>query len=107
MTFDFHTALAVCALIAAVLLVLQGGERLIPLIALAAAALEVLAAFQVLHLSSPRVRIDAILPAVLVVTGGIAWARSSAKSTITAATVIALVGVIQLLHALHVFHGAP
>ena len=107
MTLDFHTALAVLALIAAVILVLQGGERLIPLIALVACALEALAAFHVLQLSSPKVRIDAILPAVLAVTGGIAWARSSSKPGITAATVITLVGVIQLLFALRVFHGGP
>jgi hypothetical protein len=103
MTLDFHTALAVLALIAAVILVLQGGERLIPLIALVACALEVLAAFHVLTLSSPKVRIDAILAAVIAVTGGIAWARSSSKPGITAATVITLVGVIQLFR---VFHGA-
>src|SRR5262249_51263335 len=106
MTLDFHTALVVCALIAAVLLVLQGGQRLIPLIALVACALEALAAFHVLQLSSPKIRIDAILSAVLAVTGGIAWARSSGKTAITAATVIALVGAIQLLFAFHVFHGA-
>jgi hypothetical protein len=106
MTLDFHTVLAVCALIGAVILVLQGGERLIPLIALLACGLEVLAAFHVLQLSSPRVRIDTILAVVLVVTGAIAWVRSSSKPAITAATVIALVGVIQLLHALHV-NGVP
>ncbi len=106
MTLDFHTALAVCALIAAVILVLQGSERLIPLIALVACALEVLSAFDVLHLSSRRVRIDTVLAAVLAVTGAIAWARSPGKPAITAATVIALVGVIQLLHAFHVA-GAP
>lgn len=106
MTLDFHTALAVCALIGAVILTLQGGARLIPLIALVACALEVLTAFHVLQLSSPRVRIDMILAVVLVVTGAIAWARSTGKAAITAATVIALVGVIQLLHALHV-QGVP
>jgi uncharacterized membrane protein YjjP (DUF1212 family) len=106
MTLDFHTALAVCALIGAVILVLQGGARLIALIALVACALEVLARFELLHLSSPRVRIDVILAAVLVVTGAIAWARSASKPAITASTVIALVGVIQLLHALHI-QGVP
>jgi hypothetical protein len=105
MTIDFHTALVVCALIASVLLVLQSGERLVPLIALVACALEALSAFHVLQLSSPKVRIDLILAAVLVVTGGIAWARSSTKPAITASTVIALVGLIQLLQALHVFRG--
>ena len=106
MTLDFHTALTVCALIGAVILVLQGGERMIPLLALVAGALEVLTAFHVLQLSSPRVRIDAILAAVLMLTGAIAWARSASKSAITASTVVALVGVIQLLYAFHVFHGA-
>jgi len=43
-----------------------------------------------------------ILPAVLVVTGGVCWSRSTAKSAITASTVIALVGLIQLLLALRV-----
>ena len=105
MTIDFHTALVVCALIAAVVLVMHGGERLIPLIALVACGLEALTVFHVLQLSSPKVRIDLILAAVLVVTGGIAWARSAGKSAVTASTVIALVGLIQLLSALHVFRG--
>jgi hypothetical protein len=106
MTLDFHTALAVLALIAAVILVLQGGERLIPLIALVACALEVLRMFGLLELSSRKVKIEAILPAVLAITGGIAWVRSASKPAITAATVITLVGVIQLLHVFHV-GGVP
>ncbi|HEX8106851.1 MAG TPA: hypothetical protein VF516_03940 [Kofleriaceae bacterium] len=104
MTFDFHTALVVCALIASVLLVLHGGQRLCALIALVACALEALSAFGVLHLSSPKVRIDIILSAVLVVTGAICWMRSAGKTAITAATVVALVGLIQLLQS-HVLHG--
>lgn len=105
MTIDFSTALVVCALIASLILVMQGGERVVPLIALVACALEALIAFHVIQLSSARFRIDAILPAVLVVTGGIAWSRAAGKSAITAATVVALVGAIQLLHTLHVLHG--
>src|SRR5436309_2574619 len=103
MSFDFHTALVVCALVAAVILVVQGGERLIPVIALVAGAIEALLVFHVIQLSLPRIRVDVILPAVLVVTGGIAWARSAAKSAVTAATVLALVGAIQLLLALRAF----
>jgi hypothetical protein len=38
---------------------------------------------------------------------GIGWARSSIKLAITASTVLALVGVMQLLHVLRVFHGMP
>lgn len=105
MTIDFGTALIVCALIASVLLVLQGGERLVPLIALVACAIDALIVFRVIHLSSEKLRIDVILPAILVVTGGICWARSASKTAVTASTVIALVGLIQLLRALHVFRG--
>jgi len=105
MTIDFNTALVVCALLASIALVLGGGNRLVPMIALVACALEALLAFHVIQLSSGKLRIDVILPAVLVVTGGICWSRSSSKSAITASTVIAIVGLIQLLHAIHVFRG--
>lgn len=103
MTIDFGTALVVGALIAAVMLVLQGGERLVPVIALVACAIEALIVFRLIHLSSAKLRIDVILPAVLAVTGVICWSRSAAKSAITASTVIAVVGLVQLLLALRVF----
>jgi hypothetical protein len=102
MNIDFNTALVVCALIASVMLALSGGLRLIPVIALVACALEALIVFRVIQLSSPKLRIDVILPAVLVVTGGICWSRSATKSAITASTVIAIVGLIQLLRAIQV-----
>ena len=105
MMIDFNTALVACALLAAVLLVMGGGSRLVPMIALVACALEALIAFHVIQLSTAKLRIDVILPAVLVVTGGLSWSRSSSKSAITASTVIAIVGLIQLLHALHVLRG--
>jgi hypothetical protein len=105
MTIDFGTALIVCALIAAVLLVLGGGERLVPLIALVACAIEAMILFHVIQLSSAKFRIDVILPAVLVVTGGICWSRAASKSAATASTVITWVGLIRLLQALHVLRG--
>jgi len=40
MTIDFQTALVVCALIASVILVMQGGERLFPVIALVACGID-------------------------------------------------------------------
>jgi len=103
MTIDFATALVVGALIASVMLALQGGQRLVPVIALVTCAIEALIVFRVIQLSSAKVRIDVILPAILVVTGGICWSRSSAKPGITASTVIALVGLVQLLLAIRVF----
>lgn len=103
MTIDLGTALVVCALLGALMLVLQGGQRLVPLIALVACAIEALTAFRVIQLSSAKFRIDVILPAILAVTGGICWSRSTAKSAITASTVVAIVGLIQLLMAIRVF----
>jgi len=102
MNIDFSTALVVCALIASVMLALSGGNRFVPAIALVACALEALIVFRVIQLSSPKLRIDVILPAVLVLTGGICWSRSATKSAITASTVIAIVGLIQLLRAIQV-----
>lgn len=102
MTIDFHTALVVCALIASVTLVLPSGDRLVPAIALVVCAIAALSAFGVIQLSSPKLRINVILPAVLVLTGAVCWSRASAKSAVTASTVITFVGVIQLILALHV-----
>jgi len=102
MTIDFASAVVVCALIASLMLVLQGGQRLVPMIAFVACAIEVLIVFRVIQLSSAKFRIDVILAAILVVTGGICWSRSTAKSAITAATVITIIGLIQLLLAIHV-----
>jgi hypothetical protein len=103
MTIHFGTALAVCALLASLTLAFNGGGRLLPVIALVACALQVLIAFRIIQLSSSKVRVDVILPAILVLTGGICWSRSATKSTITGATVVTMVGLIQLLLAIHVF----
>lgn len=102
MTVHFGTALAVCALLASLTLAFGGGGRLLPAIALVACAIEVLIAFRIIQLSSSKVRVDVILPAILVLTGGICWSRSATKSTITGATVVTMVGLIQLFRAIHV-----
>jgi hypothetical protein len=104
MTIDFGTALIVCALVAAVTLVFQGGDRLVPAIALVVCAIEALIAFRVIHLSSAKIRIDVILPALLAATGVICWWRSAGKSAITASTAIAVIGLVQLFLVLRVFH---
>lgn len=97
---DFGTALVVAALVGSVVCVLERGDRLMPAIAFVACAIEALIAFQIIQLSSAKFRIDVILPAILVLTGAICWSRSTTKSTITGATVVVLVGLIQLLLAL-------
>ena len=103
MHFGLGHALVVTALIASVWLVFQGGNRLFPLIAVVAAGVEALIAFDIISLSVARFRIDVILPALLLVGAGVCWSRVSSKGAITAATAASLVGVLQLLIALRVF----
>lgn len=99
MHVTFATALVVTALVAAVILVLARGDRLFPALAVVAAGLEALIAFRIIELSSRAFRVDVILPALLVVAGVVAWARVTAKGQVSAATVVTVVGLIQLLLA--------
>ncbi|MDB4959754.1 MAG: hypothetical protein JWO36_7323 [Myxococcales bacterium] len=104
MHIHFGTALIVAALVASILLVLNRGDRLFPMVAIVASGVEALIAFGILTLSVSTFRIDVILPAALTIAGGICWARSSVKSTIAASTVVLMVGVMQLLLALNIFN---
>lgn len=103
MHVNIWTALIVASLAGSIMLVVNKGERLFPLVALVASALEALIAFHVIQLSVARFRIDIILPALLVLAGAICWSRSESKSSVTSATVVTLVGAIQLLVAVRVF----
>jgi hypothetical protein len=100
MHWNFGTALVLAALTGSIILVLNRGDRLFPVIALVVSGLETLMVFNILSLSSGKFRIDVILPAALALAGGICWSRSGEKSTITAATVVALIGLIQLVIAI-------
>jgi uncharacterized membrane protein len=103
MHVHFGTALVVTALVCAIVLLLERGDRIFPVIAAAAAGLEALIQFDIISLSSGKFRIDVILPALLVIAMGVSWARNSTKSTITAATAGFAAGVIQLAFALRLF----
>jgi hypothetical protein len=102
MHFGFAHTLVVAALVSSIWLLWQGGDRLFPTLAAVAAGLEALIVFNIINLSSGQFRIDVILPALLLVAGGITWTKISTKGGITAATVATLVGAIQLLLALRV-----
>jgi hypothetical protein len=103
MHIHFGTALVVTALVASIILVLNKTDRVFPMVALVAAGLEALILFDIISLASGKFRIDVILPAALVLAMAVSWAKSSAKSTITAATAGLAVGAIQLLYALTFF----
>lgn len=99
---DIHTdhALVVIALVSSAVLLAQSSERLFAGIALCAAAVEAAIQFHIITLAVHSVRLDIVLPALLVIGGGIAWWRTAGKSQITAATLITMVGVVQLAMAL-------
>jgi hypothetical protein len=103
MHVSFPTALVVSALIGSIVLVLNRGDRLWPVIAVVAAGIEALMAFNLLQMSLSKFRIDVILPGVLLVAGALCWSKAAGKSTITAATVVSLVAIIQLAGAIHLF----
>jgi hypothetical protein len=96
------TALIVTALAASILLLLGRGDRLYAGLAVIVAGVETLMVFDVLRLSISGVRIDVILAGLLAVAGALCWSKSTAKWPITASTLIALVGLIQLLVGLRV-----
>jgi hypothetical protein len=98
-----HTSI-IAALIASVWLVVQGGDRLFPLIAAVASGVEALMAFGLVNISTARVGIHLLLPALLAGAAAVCWARASTKTAITAAAVAALIGVMQVLEALAILH---
>ena len=103
MHIHFASALVLAALCASVILVLNRGDRLFPVIAAVASGIEALMVFGILTLQLASFRVDVILPAALSIAGGICWARSATKSNIAASTVVLMVGIMQLLRALNIF----
>jgi hypothetical protein len=99
---DLHTALVVVALGSSALLLAQSSERLFAGLAFLAAGIEALLVFKLMTLSLTNIRIDVILPALLIVGGGMAWYRMTGKAHVTASTLVTVVGLLQLLEAVRV-----
>jgi hypothetical protein len=101
MHFNLGTVLIGTALAAAIYLLLNRSDRMFPTIAVIAAGIELLLVMGVMSLSLAKFRVDVILPGLLVVSGVMCWSRSTEKGSITAATIVTLMGGIQLALALH------
>ena len=89
--------LIVVALAASVLLVAKKAGRLFPAIALIASAIELLRAFGVLSLKVPVVGAAVLFGGAMVVGGVGSWLKSSHKVPVTAAVLVALVGLMHVL----------
>jgi hypothetical protein len=103
MHIELGTVLILSALISALVLALNRGDRIFPIVALIATGLQAAIHFGILSLSVAKFRIDVILPALLVIAGGVCWARASRKPTVTAATVLFAIGALELGVALRLF----
>lgn len=96
------TILSISALVGAVILVMQNAWRLVAFLAIAVAGVEVLMAFKVLSLNLRGLPIPLILGASLAVLGVLLVTKVTRRVAVAAATVVAFVGVIQVLTALKI-----
>jgi len=90
-----QTALAISALGAAGWLLFTSPSRLFPLLAVVAAAAEVALAEHWLRLAVHGPTLWLALGAALAVSGTVLWYRASGKGALTAASVLAFVGLLQ------------
>ena len=93
------TALILVVVAASLFLFMRASARLLPAIALAASGLEALLAFRIIQLGLKGVPLDLILGGALAGSGALLYLRVSNKAQVAAATVITLVGAMQVLTA--------
>ncbi|MBN1960333.1 MAG: hypothetical protein JW841_05260 [Deltaproteobacteria bacterium] len=91
------TLFAVAALVSSVVLLLLSTQRLIAIVAVIASSLEVALNFHVIRISIGNFPISIALGATLAVVGCILWLAADRKIVISAATVVALVGIAQVV----------
>ena len=93
-------AFAALAAAASLFLLFQFSDRLLPGIAVAVCAVELLLRLNVLRLDLRGVPLALVLGGALAGVGAVMYFRVSTKSAVTAATCVLLVGSLQLLGAL-------
>jgi hypothetical protein len=85
------------AVACSVLLVARSPARLFPIIALVGSVLELLRALAILNLKVPVIGAALLFAAAMVVGGAGSWARAASKPTVTAATAVIVLGLLQAL----------
>jgi hypothetical protein len=85
------------ALAASIALLLKVPARLFPLIAAGASALEILRSTDVLRLRIPVLGAPLVFGAAILVGGVGSWIKAGAKVPVTAATLVAVVGLLRVL----------
>lgn len=85
------------AVLCSVVLVAKSPARLFPIIALAGSALELLRAMSILNLKVPVIGAALLFAAAIVVGGAGSWTKATTKPTVTAATAVVVLGLLQAL----------
>jgi hypothetical protein len=93
--------IAIVVFAASLFLLFSQPKDAIRVVVFVAAALELLLALGILHLSVRGLPTAQVLAAIFAVLGAILYFRSSAKFQVTAATCVTLVGALGLLSSLH------
>jgi hypothetical protein len=93
--------LPLTALIASIVLLMQNSHRALALVALVVSGIEMLLAFGIVHFGVRGLPLGLIFGATLAIVGSLTYARVHRKSTVAAGTLIAFVGAVQALSALH------
>ena len=90
------------ALIASVVLIAQFRPVVFPVVALIASGFEALMSFRIVSINIAHVPLGLVFAIALLVSGIAVFAKAAAKTTVAAATVLAIVGALQTISALHV-----
>jgi hypothetical protein len=91
-----HVALAVAALAASAVLLFSAVGRPLAVVALVASGLEVAMALGALRLHVAGIPLALVLGLGLALPGLLGWLRASSKGAVSAAAVVALVGILQV-----------
>jgi hypothetical protein len=93
-------AMVVAALAASLLLLFQLKKRLFPIVAVVASGMEILLALHIVTFGVRGLNLWLLLGATLVVAGTLIWMKAGGKVHVTAATIVTLVGTLQVFSAL-------
>jgi hypothetical protein len=93
------TVLVFAALSASILLFLRTRPRVLPIVALVASGLQALTLLKVVSLGGTGLPMGLILGGALAASGALLYLRVSSKPLVAAATVVAMVGAIEVLSA--------
>lgn len=92
-------ALSIAGFAAALFMLTDPSARVMAIVAAIASGIEVAMAFGLVRLSVAHLPLGLVLGLCLAVPGILGWIRSSSKTAVSAAAVVSLVGILQVVAA--------